>query len=1097
MKLLELRFKNLNSLEGEWLIDFSHPEYEQNGIFAISGPTGAGKTTLLDAICLALYGCTPRLETISQSQNEIMSKQHAECFAELKFRTVSGLYSAHWSQRKARNQPDGRLQQVKRELFDLNTGKLLSSRISEINQLTTEITGLDFERFTRTMLLAQGRFADFLNAKEEERSPILEQITGTQIYSDISIKVHQVKNEEEKKLSELSAALDGISLLSQEEVKELGLSLSELNQKLSSLDTQQKQINLLIKWWEDSAKAKETKQRLESELQQCVETEKDFAPQTEALALANKTLPLIKSHTELDGIRGYLQSNQKALVQLEPQLLSVAKTQEESAYQLIESNKKRVQQKQLLEEQRKLFNQVRQLDTEMAQKNDTFKSELDRLNKAKQYLDENREKLQKHQQQYDEVAATIKTVCERIIERGYSLGSLDTNALTQLIQAKDIDKLLGLLSKQTEIATLTTLIEKAKADLRDLESLSEDTQLYYHKNSKLSQNKQIIVQFKEQHTQLIANKAHLEQELKVCEAKVAQYEAENKLALTMQSLEQHRAELVDATPCPLCGALEHPFVGDNLSSPESTQHVLGEAKKAEKEVLLLINNKAQKLAGLDAEIKAKEQQVHADSSELSTLLSKLDNRYELIVRSFKLLATQDKANLKYILDNQEISLQHVEEGTQRLLENIQTLNQELETREKSLHWSNKVTAKVEGLKTNINNNRDLIHSLQKELDALQESIDTKKNELTTLSQLRLELFSDRSPDTEEHKLTAALQQLELLAEEKNKAKQEADATYISLKQRNTDLKERVATQNSQLKELEPQFKLLLNKQQFDSEESFIAARLEEDERLNLEQRQRTLAERKSTITEQLKQNDNLLLSLSQQFSDTPKGLDSCRTEFERLEEDKAELNASKGRAQERLDNHLQAASRLAEQNKRIEAQEKETHRWRILHELIGSADGKKYRNFAQSLTFELVLHYANLQLTQMSDRYALRIDPELSSKLELSVEDHYQGAEIRSVKNLSGGESFIVSLALALGLSKMVSGKMQLQSLFLDEGFGTLDEDSLDIALSSLSNLQQSGKTIGIISHVVALKERISTQIQVIPTSGGRSRLEGPGVKTA
>ena len=166
-----------------------------------------------------------------------------------------------------------------------------------------------------------------------------------------------------------------------------------------------------------------------------------------------------------------------------------------------------------------------------------------------------------------------------------------------------------------------------------------------------------------------------------------------------------------------------------------------------------------------------------------------------------------------------------------------------------------------------------------------------------------------------------------------------------------------------------------------------------------------------------------------------------------------------------------------------------------MHDLIGSADGKKYRNFAQSLSFELVLHYANAQLAQMNDRYSLRINPELGSKLDLFVEDHYQGAELRSVKNLSGGESFIVSLALALGLSQMVAGNMRLESLFLDEGFGTLDEDSLDIALSSLANLHRSGKTIGIISHVAALKERISTQIQVIPMSGGRSRLEGPGVR--
>ena len=174
-------------------------------------------------------------------------------------------------------------------------------------------------------------------------------------------------------------------------------------------------------------------------------------------------------------------------------------------------------------------------------------------------------------------------------------------------------------------------------------------------------------------------------------------------------------------------------------------------------------------------------------------------------------------------------------------------------------------------------------------------------------------------------------------------------------------------------------------------------------------------------------------------------------------------------------------------------QQRECSRWDLLHEIIGSADGKKYRNFAQGLTLEIVIGYANRQLQKMTDRYLLIRDE--TQPLELNVIDNYQAGEIRSTKNLSGGESFIVSLSLALGLSHMAGENVRVDSLFLDEGFGMLDEEALDTALETLAGLQQEGKLIGMISHVPALKERIGTRIQVTPQTGGRSRISGPGCR--
>ena len=205
---------------------------------------------------------------------------------------------------------------------------------------------------------------------------------------------------------------------------------------------------------------------------------------------------------------------------------------------------------------------------------------------------------------------------------------------------------------------------------------------------------------------------------------------------------------------------------------------------------------------------------------------------------------------------------------------------------------------------------------------------------------------------------------------------------------------------------------------------------------------------------------------------------------------KTQQEAIGGLRQKLHDNHM---VKLAHQERTaaVEAQRRECRRWNDLHDLIGSADGKKYRNFVQVLTFEIMIEHANRQLRRMTDRYLLLRNKE--QPLELDVIDGYQAGEIRSTKNLSGGESFIVSLALALGLSQMASKTVRVDSLFLDEGFGTLDEDTLDTALDTLAGLHRDGKLIGVISHVAALKERIGTQIQVTPKTGGRSVVSGHG----
>jgi exonuclease SbcC len=277
---------------------------------------------------------------------------------------------------------------------------------------------------------------------------------------------------------------------------------------------------------------------------------------------------------------------------------------------------------------------------------------------------------------------------------------------------------------------------------------------------------------------------------------------------------------------------------------------------------------------------------------------------------------------------------------------------------------------------------------------------------------------------------------------------------------------------------------------FSNEEQFLVARLPSEHRVELTAKAKDLDARQTDLkARQEDREERLATEMARKVTD--QSLEELESQFKEHEEALKELRDIIAGLKHKLSDNAAAKERIKEKQAAIEAQKKECRRWENLHELIGSADGKKYRNFAQGLTFKMMIGHANRQLQKMTDRYLLVHDD--VQPLELNVIDNYQAGEIRSTKNLSGGEGFIVSLSLALGLSHMASKKVRVDSLFLDEGFGTLDEEALDTALETLAGLQQDGKLIGVISHVSALKERISTQIQITPQSGGKSQISGPG----
>ena len=283
MKIRSLRLKNLNSLKGEWRIDFTAAPFADNSLFAITGPTGAGKSTLLDAICLALYHQTPRLATLSASSNDLMTRHTADCMAEVEFEVKGILYRAFWSQRRARDKASGALQAPRVELARVDDGVILSTQSNDKLRQMAEITGLDFQRFTKSMLLAQGGFAAFLEAKANERAELLEELTGTDIYSQISQAVFERARDARQALERDQAQAGGMQLLPEAERNHLQTEAQQLQETLATLQARHAALQTLQHWQQHTAQAAQAQHQAQERLQQAQQALQAAAPDLQRL----------------------------------------------------------------------------------------------------------------------------------------------------------------------------------------------------------------------------------------------------------------------------------------------------------------------------------------------------------------------------------------------------------------------------------------------------------------------------------------------------------------------------------------------------------------------------------------------------------------------------------------------------------------------------------------------------------------------------------------------------------------------------------------------------------------------------------------------
>ncbi|WML68056.1 MAG: Chromosome partition protein Smc [Methanoregula sp. SKADARSKE-2] len=1073
MRILGLRFRNLNSLAGEWQIDFTHPEYESGGIFAIVGPTGSGKTTILDALCLALYGQTPRLGKITKTTNDLMTRHTGECFAEVTFESSEGKFRCHWSQRRAKKRADGELQQSEHEIADARTGRVLENKIKEVLGKVERCTGMNFEQFTRSMLLAQGEFATFLSAKPDERAPILEQITGTGIYTAISERVHDRTAREKMQLDTLQREGGTVQLLSDEEQKELDRVREERVQGATFIAGRKTKLERAISWLKQRG-------QLEEELAGLERTRRDIDRRREENRPELALLKKARVAREFEPDYALLQA--KILAQED---LAGKTGRDRIAYGECDQAFRRLRD-QIGERERRI--QEHPADATLRENFGAIEQLVSAYQKTGQRLSSCEAG---HRNASDHVAAARKACAGREEQReDLARDQAETKTVAQKLQ----QELAGILGD-----TEPSALYERKIDLTaEIERLTALTATILRSESLHQEQEDRKRSYQELSAEKTERQRALDQRLReiaLNERVIRELDERRKNLLTIRDLAQERERLAAGEPCPLCGSRDHPYVDAHLPRIEETD----EEREAYLRRLKTLRNEE---AGIVRRI------TQIDGETAQNLLEEEKNRRESAAN--ELLIATGTANLWIATDS--------EDRKRRIELSVTELTEELK-------GCDDVLAKVAELRKILANNAERARQLRSGLDIVQEEIHRAKlaiaggeaevnnlaaeienlgrdlgEYLTTIWE-RLEPYGYRKPepgtieailkDLEERRETYLRNERE--REDLAATGQEYSAKLKSLADQIAGQKEALTRTNEEIIRAKNALRERILLAGFSGCAEFFASRIGRERFAALEALEEDLRTEEIRLASLISGREDALGRLrAEQLTDRSlttleEELAVCLQDHEAAQKEILEIRL-------KIDRHgaqMQAQKDLLE---RIRKQQAEYERWARLNALIGSHDGKKFRLFAQGITFDILLSHANQHLRRLNDRYLLLRTE--NNQLEMSVVDLHQAGEIRSTKNLSGGESFIVSLALALGLSDMASSNVRVDSLFLDEGFGTLDNESLEVALDALISLQRDGKLIGIISHVPALKERIATQLVVEKRHGGLSTLAGPGCTT-
>ncbi|MRW93209.1 AAA family ATPase [Duganella sp. FT80W] len=1296
MRILKIRGKNLASLADEFSVDFESEPLASTGLFAISGPTGAGKSTLLDALCLALYDATPRLlrvagrnyladvgnETVStQDPRTLLRRGTAEGYAEVEFVGSDGArYRSRWNVRRARTKAEGALQPTTMSLLMLPTEQPVGSTKTEVKAEIEKRIGLSFEQFTRAVLLAQNEFSAFLKAEDNERGELLETLTGSTIYSEISVRAFERNKLEQAALQKLNARLADQKPFNSEQRAELEAKNHDASVALQTLDQQKAELEQELRWHQQAERLQQEQLAAQEALQRAQAEVAAAAPRHAALARIDAVQPARPLADDIRRIDADIAATQATIV---------ASTQEvqQSAQALEQANAAMAQAA------------TSQLDAETAQR--AAAPQLD-LAKALDARIETMLPAWRHAAAACEKAEQADAVAKAALQTRQNeqarLATQQQNGIAWLQQHKhwkalalqwerwDVlfvqagqqaavaERLTSGLSRlqrnaqthREEEADASTKLANAANALQSLEQQRQqatqtmaayDPEQLQASRGRLEQRRDLLAGAEKiwlelearqaRHAQIEAQSVQLRQTMSNAEAQLAAAQqegiaimaafsqAERSLKLAEAacavSVETLRQSLEDHTPCPVCGALEHPYRHADDSLQSMLREFQGDVQRCRQQMEANVNQQAAQRASAQTSV----EQLNVLAIEQRTVQQTLErvtaawSAHPLVAGATLPAEAERGAWFAEQLNETQHGLQTIDQQ-QRALHAARTARDQAQaaydraaaehTRLQTVAAAARTAlaeanAQYKGLedqrievalalsallsdldaafsggeipseewkedwrsgparfyearqaeskqwlayRTAYDERAAGLAAFEIELKALEDTLARTGHDalaardafngvdasVKVSQQQRMDMWGGKEVRDVETALQAAIDAAKARHAASQNAAQQAsqrrircDEALAQASRRLTDLQAATTAAAARLADWLAAFQQRQPEAGLHDLEQLHAllAHSADDidaERAALQALARAVDQASTVLQERQRQREQHQLTAPPPRGASTADADEAADKAEPTQAPAAQtadlwsaaapaetpevpapapepspitlvseaLNALLAERKTANDHATSLQLALAQDDDKrrrssamlaeIDQQEAIAQRWARMDDLIGSADGKRFRNYAQQFTLDVLLGYANAHLNHLSRRYQLeRIQNSANPSLALLVRDQDMGGEMRSVHSLSGGESFLVSLALALGLASLSSNRVRVESLFIDEGFGSLDADTLRVAMDALDGLQAMGRKVGVISHVQEMTERISAKILVQPSAGGRSAI--------
>ena len=1125
MKLQKLIIHNIASIE-DAVIDFEAKPLADSEVFLITGKTGSGKSTILDAICLALYADTPRLDGTKMQgitkdgdksvqiddPRQLMRRNTAEAYAKLYFTGSNGVkYEASWSVSRARRKVHGNIQSKEWRLCKLDSCLVLT-KDAEIKEEIKSAIGLDFGQFCRTTMLAQGEFTRFLNSEDNEKAAILEKITGVDVYSKIGAKVYSVTNEKKSRWEQAKQLTEGIETLDEDKIMQKTSTLTALGAQLSDLKSSKKKAEAKLEWITKEAEIGSAILAATLELERAKEeiSSEEFKEQEALVREWNDTIDARQCLRDIQ--------NAEALqTEVNDRL-----TRASSEFSELLGAQKFAREK--LEESRSISRNIKSALLKVKDKvpvydeHQTIIGLLGTISQGRQDVSRNRKLITEEEQKLAQELTPAYYEAKKNRDTALEEFNAEEQEVNKLETERDSLNLNGLRDQKEQQEELRRNIAAAGERISAYEEAKDNHALA---SKDLESWEKRIKIMGDELEQMFAplHDAELKKNT-LWEELTRQSKTIDDYAKTL------RAELKQGETCPVCGQK----IECELPHEEALAKILSDMKSSYQAAADDYNILFEKKNKLEADIKAESRRYadtlkrHNEDCSVSDALLKatlacrlcglegLDEKTPSSLSSLDSTVSKALETLAAMIEAgvaKETAARAARAALEKKRHTIASLQEILD----------KVTDEIRQCKASIEVKNSLIISKNKEIDTATEKVkdllgdtiwelDWKTSPEEFSQDLKLqascyrkEVEKDKSLNSEISIQENACNNVNSIIEDICNAMPEWKGIQPAVERKVKDppskAREIENSVNSALMQLDSARQSLNSnrlriKDFLDVTPSISAERLVELDRHSQEEIKLADSRIKSAtgevaVKESLLRNaetqkqEHLALRPEIDESESTEHISGQIADCDRMiSENEQQIGAIKQELKSDEENKMKLGTLIEDAN----SKKAEYDKWFRINQLIGDQTGAKFRKIAQSYVLSSLIHSANGYMKTLTDRYTLKVVP---GTFVISLEDAYQGFASRAASTISGGESFLVSLSLALALSD-IGHTLSVDTLFIDEGFGTLSGEPLQNAINTLRSLHsKAGRHVGIISHVEELQERIPVQIQVIQEGNSSS----------